>query len=297
MLWRGSNVFFVYIPLESDTRSLCKSRAAYPTEARFFGSRLVFRATTNYSNAQGPSAPIQQHVYSSLCCRYTPDREIIALPASTTSIPSCYRFVQKQQEHLIAAVAMSLDPVMPPFNSSDPSANFLSSSCLDFLLIELVPLAYRVTNERDSTQDPSEPAGAQTAEAASTSHRGTSLGSGGAHHVSSSGTRKLDDEEELDAVHFRLESLGYRVGQGLVERYVSVTLPFGGGSSLLFTLLNSVQPRFSRDRPRFNDTLDVIKFLCKDLWSLVFGKNIDNLKTNHRVRLSSQTLQAVEGKC
>ncbi|KAF7542635.1 hypothetical protein G7046_g10135 [Stylonectria norvegica] len=51
--------------------------------------------------------------------------------------------------------------------------------------------------------------------------------------------------------------LGYRVGQGLVER-------------------------FSRDRPRFNDTLDVIKFLCKDLWSLVFGKNIDNLKTNHR---------------
>ncbi|QLI68745.1 E3 SUMO-protein ligase pli1 [Metarhizium brunneum] len=209
------------------------------------------------SESPGPSAPIQQHVYSSFCCRYTPDREIIALPASTTSIPSCHRFVQKQQEHLIAAIAMSLDPVMPPFNSSDPSANFLSSSCLDFLLIELVPLAYRVTNERDSTQDPSEPAGAQTAEAASTSHRGASLGSGGAHHASSSGTRKLDDEEELDAVHFRLESLGYRVGQGLVER-------------------------FSRDRPRFNDTLDVIKFLCKDLWSLVFGKNIDNLKTNHR---------------
>lgn len=138
--------------------------------------------------------------------------------------------MQRQQEHLIAAVAMSLDPVMPPFNSSDPSANFLSSSCLDFLLIELVPLAYRVTNERDSTQDPSEPAGAQTAEAASTSHRAASLGSGGAHHVSSSGTRKLDDEEELDAVHFRLESLGYRVGQGLVERYVSLSrLPLGEG--------------------------------------------------------------------
>lgn len=42
--------------------------------------------------------------------------------------------------------------------------------------------------------------------------------------------------------------------------------------------------RFSRDRPRFNDTLDVIKFVCKDLWSLVFRKQIDNLKTNHRVR-------------
>lgn len=43
--------------------------------------------------------------------------------------------------------------------------------------------------------------------------------------------------------------------------------------------------RFSRDRPRFNDTLDVIKFICKDLWTLVFRKQVDNLKTNHRVSL------------
>lgn len=41
--------------------------------------------------------------------------------------------------------------------------------------------------------------------------------------------------------------------------------------------------RFSRDRPRFNDTLDMIKFICKDLWVLVFRKQVDNLKTNHRV--------------
>jgi len=26
----------------------------------------------------------------------------------------------------------------------------------------------------------------------------------------------------------------------------------------------------------------VIKFLCKDLWTLLFRKQIDNLKTNHR---------------
>ena len=29
--------------------------------------------------------------------------------------------------------------------------------------------------------------------------------------------------------------------------------------------------------------MDVIKFLCKDLWTLLFRKQIDNLKTNHRV--------------
>ncbi|KAG6007721.1 hypothetical protein E4U54_008793 [Claviceps lovelessii] len=148
---------------------------------------------------------------------------------------------------------MSLDPVMPPYNASDPSATFLSSSCLDFLLIELVPLAYRITNERASSSHTS--AEAKGEPLSTTTHRAVSLGS--VHQGTGSEARKLDEEEELDAVHLRLDALGYRVGQGLVER-------------------------FSIARPRFLGTLDVIKFLCKDLWSLVFGKNIDNLKTNHR---------------
>ncbi|QPG95740.1 hypothetical protein C2857_001884 [Epichloe festucae Fl1] len=150
---------------------------------------------------------------------------------------------------------MSFEPVMPPYNASDPSATFLSSSCLDFLLIELVPLAHRIANERDSCHGLTEAKVISVAEATPADHRAVSSGS--FHPGSSSEARKPDDDEELDAVHFRLDSLGYRVGQGLVER-------------------------FSIARPRFNDTLDVIKFLCKDLWSLVFGKNIDNLKTNHR---------------
>jgi|TARA_R110002003_G_scaffold48_30_gene4209 hypothetical protein len=40
--------------------------------------------------------------------------------------------------------------------------------------------------------------------------------------------------------------------------------------------------RFSRDSPRPTTPLDCIKFLCKDLWTLLFRKQIDNLKTNHR---------------
>ncbi|ODA82696.1 hypothetical protein RJ55_01205 [Drechmeria coniospora] len=164
---------------------------------------------------------------------------------------------------------MSFDPVMPPYNSSDPTATFLSSSCLDFLLIELVPLAYRVTHERDlSPSTPSPPP--QTSDGIAIAGSGPATSAGGSMSnravisdsvmaaSASSAPRKLDEEDEaLDSVHFRLESLGYRVGQGLAER-------------------------FSRDRPKFNDTLDVVKFLCKDLWSLLFGKNIDNLKTNHR---------------
>ncbi|KAG8532031.1 uncharacterized protein KY384_003667 [Bacidia gigantensis] len=68
------------------------------------------------------------------------------------------------------------------------------------------------------------------------------------------GDKETDEDEQKEAAYRRLESLGYRVGQGLAER----------------------------DRPRFTDPLDVIKFLCKDMWTLVFRKQIDNLKTNHR---------------
>jgi hypothetical protein len=39
---------------------------------------------------------------------------------------------------------------------------------------------------------------------------------------------------------------------------------------------------FSANRPRPQTPLDSIKFICKDLWPLLFRKQIDNLKTNHR---------------
>lgn len=32
------------------------------------------------------------------------------------------------------------------------------------------------------------------------------------------------------------------------------------------------------------EPLDVIKFVCKDFWILIFKKQIDKLQTNHRVR-------------
>lgn len=48
--------------------------------------------------------------------------------------------------------------------------------------------------------------------------------------------------------------------------------------------------RYTADRTRFSDSLEVIKFICKEFWSEVFKKQIDNLKTNrHRVRAASLT--------
>ncbi|XP_012867688.1 PREDICTED: trafficking protein particle complex subunit 6B [Dipodomys ordii] len=55
----------------------------------------------------------------------------------------------------------------------------------------------------------------------------------------------------------KLENMGFRVGQGLIER-------------------------FTKDTARFKDELDIMKFVCKDFWTTVFRKQIDNLRTNHQ---------------
>ncbi|KAK7099459.1 trafficking protein particle complex subunit 6b-like [Littorina saxatilis] len=64
-------------------------------------------------------------------------------------------------------------------------------------------------------------------------------------------------KEENDTCIAKLESLGYRVGLSLIER-------------------------FTKDCSRFKDELDMMKFICKDFWNLVYKKQIDNLRTNHQ---------------
>lgn len=89
----------------------------------------------------------------------------------------------------------------------------VSSSALEYLLIEAVPLAQRVAAE---------------------------IG------------------QDLESEHiYRVEKYGKQVGRGLAH---------------LETL----------DRPRMTQTLDIIRFIGKELWTLLYKKPIDNLKTNHR---------------
>ncbi|XP_066229834.1 trafficking protein particle complex subunit 6A isoform X1 [Saccopteryx leptura] len=54
-----------------------------------------------------------------------------------------------------------------------------------------------------------------------------------------------------------LEGMGFRVGRALGERLPREMLPF-------------------------REELDVLKFLCKDLWVAVFQKQMDSLRTNHQ---------------
>ncbi|KAG8461480.1 hypothetical protein KFE25_001084 [Diacronema lutheri] len=55
----------------------------------------------------------------------------------------------------------------------------------------------------------------------------------------------------------KLEAIGFSVGQKLAERQTTARTPFA-------------------------DTLDAIKYVCKEFWMDTFLKQVDNLRTNHR---------------
>ncbi len=165
---------------------------------------------------------------------------------------------------------------------TDPNSPLVNVSCFDLLLIELVPLAERMarafeasldghgnnaTGPTSSSSSSSSSTAVKRAVASGTSAQTASISGAapegaGANATSTPLALAADGLPSTtifrDSVYVRLERLGFRVGEGLSER-------------------------FSRDRPRFTDHLDVIKFLCKDVWTVVFKKQIDNLKTNHRV--------------
>ena len=77
-------------------------------------------------------------------------------------------------------------------------------------------MAYRIVNEIDVAESdrnvyiPKEGSGVKGGGDSVAGTAGTGIGT--------TRTGKMDDEEEREAVFLRLESLGYRVGQGLVER-------------------------------------------------------------------------------
>ncbi|MCJ1312770.1 Trafficking protein particle complex subunit 33 [Agyrium rufum] len=118
---------------------------------------------------------------------------------------------------------MSFDVPAPPYGASDPLATFVSSSCLDFLLIELVPMAFRLANELAIPGPP----GRTTASSATASggdegksEKEGNRNSAGTTSVGGLGgsLSSVDEEERREAAYRRLEMLGYRVGQGLAER-------------------------------------------------------------------------------
>ncbi|CAD5223898.1 unnamed protein product [Bursaphelenchus okinawaensis] len=83
--------------------------------------------------------------------------------------------------------------------------------------------------------------------------------------IEKDGAENLDDTMlglsdkvfEQANVETRLERMGFRVGYSLAEK-------------------------LSKDMPRIPGELESVKFICKEFWNNVFGKQVDNLRTNHQ---------------
>lgn len=73
---------------------------------------------------------------------------------------------------------------------------------------------------------------------------------------------ELEDEYMFNHVSERLQNIGFQIGSKICELLV-----FTNNPNLSFKDM---------------DLLSVMKFICRDVWKLVYNKPIDNLKTNHR---------------
>jgi hypothetical protein len=127
----------------------------------------------------------------------------------------------------------------PPADAAGPHA---ATSCFDLLLIELVPMAYRLAAEVEGRapaagQPGAAPGGAAMATAAAAAAAGPAGGGGGADGRPGLGiggiggaAAGLDEEETREAVFWRLDAVGYRVGLGIVDKWVARARAGGRGS-------------------------------------------------------------------
>jgi len=165
-----------------------------------------------------------------------------------------------------------------------PGEKYVSASAFDLLLIELVPLAQRINHELYarherlatqaslihlfgptgtslSSQRRRRPVPSSNPEYPSTTIIGGGIIGDTNTVVTNTTTAEQQndflDESDANTTSYRLNTWGHRVGQGLVEA-------------------------FSAETARPSTSLDAIKFVCKDLWTKLYRKQIDNLKTNHR---------------
>ena len=80
--------------------------------------------------------------------------------------------------------------------------------------------------------------------------------------------------EFVSDAQVRIEQLGSKIGFALAERFSRL---------LQQSLWLLIATRLTMDRGIFTDHVDILKFICKDLWLAIYRKQVDNLKTNHRV--------------
>lgn len=127
----------------------------------------------------------------------------------------------------------------------------VNSVCLSLLLQEIVPTSIRV-QQKISEQLWSESLDAQT--------RISTLLSSIPNDLPGTVAVFSSDSLASDDVTLRIEAYGYALGLRLIE------------------VLMYKAPADTK----IVDILEIMKFVCRDVWKCLYGKQMDNLRTNHR---------------
>ncbi len=131
--------------------------------------------------------------------------------------------------------------------ATEPTS-LVNSTCLDLLLNEIVPLAIRTTEEQ------SKPINQALDDKTSQLSLEQPLAGG----------VEIFDSEFLNSedVSYKIEQYGFSIGLRMAE----ILIYNNSNNEILKNL----------------ELLNIMKFVCRDVWKLVYGKQMDNLRTNHR---------------
>lgn len=147
------------------------------------------------------------------------------------------------------------------FQESLPKVNKL---VYQMLLNEIIPLSSHVENQLQTI--PGEESGNDSTtdqlKDMSLEEKSTSGPTSSDELISKLSQLADEDENEYNNTLKRIRDIGIKLGTKLTNL-------------LVFT--NNVNLNFKE-----MDLLLVMKFICRDVWKQIFGKQMDNLKTNHR---------------
>lgn len=90
--------------------------------------------------------------------------------------------------------------------------------------------------------------------------------------------REITQDSLDDELISKLKKLGGSIGVRVAERWVNHQY------AVITRLM--IEQRISQGRGSLGNDLEVIKLLCKEIWTHLYGKQLDNLRTNHKVNLS-----------
>ncbi|GAA5961806.1 hypothetical protein JCM21900_003316 [Sporobolomyces salmonicolor] len=96
--------------------------------------------------------------------------------------------------------------------------------------------------------------------------------------TSHGGEKGPESDQADEAVRTRIDQMGFKVGWATAERLARDRPLFPTTPSAPST---SAAPSSLPPAP-VPDALEVVKFICKDVWVALYDKQVDNLRTNHR---------------